>query len=383
MSGCNAKTGVLTALVGAALLAPLGSCIVPLFFETLFGWSDECNTVVPSTQSGLTTVHRDIPYTSPGGTHNTLDLHLPLNGPCNPVTILYIHGGAWIYSDKSDSAQVCDLLAIAGFPVVTCNYSLSTIEAPGFPQAVYDVKAVVRWIRTDGSEVYNLAKKIVVVGESAGGYLALMLGTTDGLARFEPQLPYSGDYRVDAVIAFFAPADLVYQVRHGFDALATEWFVGEMLNEQSMQRYIEASPITYVSEANPPVALLHGEWDMVVPFEGALRMRQAFANVCRYCRLVNVPGAGHGLDGFGGNAGAATVIADLIPKLLADRLEPDLNGDGAIDALDVGLFQLRLLDPMAFFASHPGCNRLQADLNGDGLVDERDLSIMTSGMTAD
>jgi len=372
----------LAALTGAALLAPRGSCTARDLFDALLGY-DLCSLVVPSAQPAGTIIYHDISYTSPGGTRNTLNLHLPLNATCGALTILYVHGGAWIYEDKDDSIPVCDLLAIAGFPVVSCNYTLSTIEAPGYPQAVYDVKAVVRWIRTDGAEIYKLPKKIVVVGESAGGYLALMLGTTDGIARFEPQLPYPGGYRVNAVIAFFSPGDLVYQAKRGFDGLATEWFIGEMLNDQTLPQFAAASPVSYVSEANPPVALVHGEEDPIVPLESSLRIQQAFASVCRYCRVVAIPGAGHGFDGIGGNAGAAATIAELISKVLADRLEPDLNGDGGVDALDVQLFQGLLLDPTAFFSTRPGCDRLQADLNGDGLVDGQDLSIMTSRMLPD
>lgn len=324
-----------------------------------------------------TIVHRDITYESPGSTRNILDVHLPLAKVPEAVTILFIHGGGWLYGDKSDSAILIEGLAAAGFPVVSCNYTLSTTEAPAYPQAIHDVKAVVRWIRTTGAVEYRLPSKIVVVGESAGGHLALMLGTSAGVERFEPLgSEFRGGYRVDGVIAFFAPGDLVHQALNGFDLFATALFLGGLISDQMMPIYTEASPITYLDEADPPMALLHGEADIVVPFTASLLWRDALAGVCRSCRLFSVPDAGHGFDGFGGNEGAAGILKDLIPEILMGRAEPDLNGDGAIDLLDVERFAQMLVDPDSYFTTHPGCNRLQADQNDDGMVDGRDVSFM-------
>jgi len=393
MNARNVLRMVYTATFGAVLTASSGGCSISGLLDSLFPPAaapipidpivEPVDEPVPTTQPvttqpATTLIHTDINYTSPGSNNNTMDLHLPLDGIRSSVTILFIHGGGWFLGDKNDSAPIFELLALAGFPVVTCNYTLSTIESPGYPQAIYDVKAVVRWIRTEGAEFYGLPTKIVVVGESSGGHLALMLGTTDGLELFEPQLPYPGGYRVDAVIAFFAPGDLVYHAQHGIDGFSTAWFLGALLSDEMMPRYIEASPVTYVNEANPPIALLHGEADIVVPFEVAVRTQQAFANVCRHCRLVGMPDVGHGFDGFGGNEGAATYITDLIPTLLASHPEPDLNGDGAVNVLDIERFVGILIDSSAFFTAFPGCNRLQADLNGDGRVDGGDVAVMVS-----
>lgn len=316
----------------------------------------------------------ELSYPSPGSANNQLDLYLPRGGTNGPATILYIHGGGWNSGDKSDTAELCGLLAAGGFPVATCNYTLSTLDAPGFPQAIYDVKAVVRWIRTDGADVYRMPTRIVVIGESAGGHLAQMLGTTAGVQRFEPLTPPPAGYRVDAVISFFAPGDLVYHAQHGADGLAAAWFLGGLLSDQTLPVYEEASPITYVSAANPPMALFHGMADVTVPFEVSLRTRQAVAAVCRYCRLSTYPDAAHGFDGFGGIEGVAKTIANLVPHVLADRLEPDLNGDGAVDSLDLALFVQVLLGPDAYNAAHPGCDPLQADLSADRRIDGDDIA---------
>ena len=76
----------------AVLLGAIGSCTARYLFETLLG-NDLCSPRVPSTQPASTLVYCDIPYLFPGGTRNTLNLHLPMNATRGALTILYIHGG--------------------------------------------------------------------------------------------------------------------------------------------------------------------------------------------------------------------------------------------------------------------------------------------------
>ncbi|MHC4796444.1 MAG: alpha/beta hydrolase fold domain-containing protein [Planctomycetota bacterium] len=93
-------------------------------------------------------VYSDIEYESPGSNANYLDVYLPDGGvPPGTPTVMFIHGGGWRGGDKAGHQIFHNATADAGYPVVTCNYMLSTPETPSYPQAVHDVKAVVRWIR--------------------------------------------------------------------------------------------------------------------------------------------------------------------------------------------------------------------------------------------
>ncbi len=317
----------------------------------------------------------DIPYDSPGGSNNFLDLYLPTHpNKQDPATILFIHGGGWHAGDKSLSADLCRMLADAGYPTVTCNYTFSTLVSPGFPQIIFDVKAVVRWIRTEGSR-RGLPQRIIAMGDSAGGHLAQMLGTTAGVATFEPLPPPPGGYRIDGVISFYGPGDLTLLITSGGDVLQTALFVGALLRETTLPQYLAASPITYVTPDDPPMALFQGGADPTVPFANAVRVMQILRSQCRYCRLFIYPDAVHSFDGFGGNSGVSQLATALIPQLLAFDPKLDLNGDGALDALDLQDLAAELLDPDGYRAAHSRCDTLDADLNGDGTVDGEDLQL--------
>jgi len=174
---------------------------------------------------------------------------------------------------------------------------------------------------------------------------------------------------------------LLYHAEHGSDLLSTAWFLGALLTDETRPLYEEASPITYITADDPPIALFHGTTDAIVPIETAYRIQRDFANACQYCRLSVVPDVGHGFDGFGGDAGVTLALANLIPSLMAAPIEPDLNGDGVLDALDIESFVALLVDPDAYFAAHAGCARLMGDLNGDGLVDGRDIAFMVQRLS--
>ena len=259
----------------------------------------------------------DLSYASPGGDHNVLDLYLPDPAPDATVpTVLFIHGGGWSKGDKADDAAFHTATAQAGYPVVACNYTLSSPGAPSYPQAVFDVKAVVRWIREEGG-AHGLSPRIVAVGASAGGHLALMLGTTAGVPAFEPQPAPTGGYGVDAVVSFFGPADLVYHMQHDAQHDAVEQFLGLTFSDATEAEFEAASPIAYVSASSAPTAFYHGRLDHTVPVEESERMNAALRDAGVWSQLTTVADAGHGFAGFGGQDGASRTVTEIIPRLLS------------------------------------------------------------------
>lgn len=286
----------------------------------LFG----CGIAVVLGTSGIAAaaarVVSDLPYESPGGKRNFLNVYLPDKGiDPQPVTVLLIHGGGWYAGDKSDHVLFHTKTADAGYPVVACNYTLSSRGGPAYPQAVYDVKAVVRWIREQGGK-YDLPPAIVAVGFSAGGHLALMLGTTAGVETFEPLPAPPGGYAVNAVVSFFSPCDLVFQMESDGDHEAVEQFLGAKFSGKTRNNFKVASPITYVSDDDAPTVLHHGRLDLVVPLENSVRMHAALTKAGVFSKLTIVENTGHGLGGgFGGRSGVSRLVTEAIPTLLAAK----------------------------------------------------------------
>lgn len=147
--------------------------------------------------------------------------------------------------------------------------------------------------------------KIVAVGGSAGGQLAALLGTSGGHAELEGTGGNSGySSAVNLVIVFFGILDLAelhrYSLLEGNADIVgiLEAYVGGT-PEQSPLEYELASATSHVDEADPPVLLIHGTSDELVPFSQSVRFKEALEAVGVPVELFAIQGAKHGF-GFGG-----------------------------------------------------------------------------------
>lgn len=142
----------------------------------------------------------------PGSTQ-CLDVRIPAGVAAHSPTLLFIHGGGWSGGRKDADNDFFERLCQLGYRVVSANYTLACDNAPSFPQAVLDVRAAVGWIKTQGP-AYGLSDCIVVVGTSAGGHLAAMVGAlaSDSAHYFPPG--YAGvDLSVRLTITFSGDFD--------------------------------------------------------------------------------------------------------------------------------------------------------------------------------
>jgi acetyl esterase/lipase len=305
---------------------------------------------------------RDIEYESPGSTRNRLDVVMPNYGPDpGTPTIVYIHGGAWHTRDKGDDLPLYIELTRHGYAVVPCNYTLAASGAPSFPQAVQDVKNVLRWVRMEGPH-FNLAPEIVVVGPSAGGHLALMAALTSGNELFETLAPPLGGYRPQAFISIAGFTDLEWHVATYGQQQMFNRFLGTWYNPETVNLYRSASPITHVSPCDPPGALIHGTNDLVVPHHHSVALTEALASRQIFTSLTLVEGGGHSFDPLGGQIGVAQRIAGIIPVLQPFFKTPDLSGDG----------RLNVDDFLALINLYAAGDR-RADINEDGLLNIDDF----------
>jgi arylformamidase len=128
-------------------------------------------------------IYRNIPYAHfPGDTNkDELDIYLPSRGKDWPVLVL-IHGGSWNGGDKASVGfikQKVGTLTDAGFAVVSINYRLHP-TANGLEQA-NDCAAAISWLKRNISSYGADPERIGLLGYSAGGQIALLLATDEGL----------------------------------------------------------------------------------------------------------------------------------------------------------------------------------------------------------
>ncbi len=169
-----------------------------------------------------------------------------------PAVVL-VFGGGWRSGDRSMSVPMAQQIAAKGYVAVAVDYRLS-LEAQ-YPAAVYDVKAAIRYLRTHAFE-YNLDKtKIAVHGVSAGGQLAALVGTTNGLKKFEGNegnLKQSSNVQaiidIDGVLAFKHPESAE-------GAVAAQWLGGTY--EEKPEIWQEASALNHVDKNTPPILFIN------------------------------------------------------------------------------------------------------------------------------
>ena len=120
--------------------------------------------------SGVTRKWLDVPY-APDSPSQVLDIYLPEEGEGPFPTYIFLHGGAFIVGDKRD---VQFLLAAEGvnrgYAVVSVEYRRA-LESKA-PNALYDVKSAVRFLRAHAAEYRLDPDRAALMGYSAGGHIA-------------------------------------------------------------------------------------------------------------------------------------------------------------------------------------------------------------------
>ena len=208
-----------------------------------------------------------------------LDLMLPDSGSNFPV-VVYIHGGGW-YAGGNGIPDAGHLRRLVddGFAVASIEYRLSTQEI--FPAQLYDAELAVSWLRTYSELIGIDGDNIAVMGDSAGGHIAALLGTTASA---------SDPWRVQAVIARAAPSDLTATSGTPSGLLEMETQLLGCAPSQCPDRAQWASPNQHASRTSPPFLIEHGLNDSVVPFEHAQILQQALQSVGADSTLITYNG---------------------------------------------------------------------------------------------
>jgi acetyl esterase/lipase len=236
-----------------------------------------------------------------------LDVRLPAGrAPAGgwPV-VLAIHGGGWRKFDKTEyEPQVDPTLLAAGFAVVAPNYTLSAPGRPSWPRNLDELRQAVRWVKENAPAFGFNPAEVAAMGESAGGHLALMLGTSPG-----PVDSSGATARVDAVVDYFGPTDLaaLYQESRAAAPAVLQYLGGTPLELPG--QYADASPVGHVSAASAPVLIAQGTGDDTVPLAQSQELVQALNTAKVPNQLITVKGGVHGF-------GLAARGLNLIPPVI-------------------------------------------------------------------
>ena len=261
----------------------------------------------PINRQGVKKMWLDIPYANQSDAQK-LDIYLPNAGKGPFPVILAIHGGGFQMGDKNSGEINPELTGLnRGYAVVAVNYRLSSEAA--FPAAVFDVKSAVRFIKAHAKE-YNLnPKKIAAWGDSAGGNLAAMLGTSAGHFELED---FSTGYEnqssaVNCVVDWFGPTDfysmdklfkdsgkISFQEHNSADSAESLYMGVQVSKIPNLVKF--ANPETYISKNTVPFFIENGSEDPIVPTQQSKIFAEKLKNIIgeKNVTYILLPGAGHG-----------------------------------------------------------------------------------------
>jgi acetyl esterase/lipase len=236
------------------------------------------------------TVMPDVVY----GVQNNYQLKLDLwrnQSAKQPVpTVIYIHGGGWVFGDRTGATPQLFPYFQRGWNIVNVEYRMAYVSPA--PAAVEDCRCALKWVIRNAKQ-YNLdVTRIVLTGHSAGGHLSLTSGMLTPDAGLDVECPGDEVLKVAAIVDWFGPTD-VNDILQGPNkkTYAEEW-LGTQANREAIAK--RASPLTYVSASNPPIIMIHGDVDAVVPYEQSVRLHQALDAASVPNELVTIKGGGHG-----------------------------------------------------------------------------------------
>ena len=219
----------------------------------------------------------DVPY----GTESKqqcFDLFLPDEGDGPFPLFVHIHGGGFAFGDKRDDHMDAYLLGIKrGYAVASIEYRLSG-EAK-FPAAALDCREAIRYIKTHAAEYCVDPNRIAVLGGSAGGNLAAMVGMNvpNGAFPGEEGKTFACEPIVQVCIDQFGPvrfetmrdqaiANGVSEVHPNTAMMPESKYLGVDLSEAPAELLKASYPGTYASEAMAPMLVQHGTGDHLVPW---------------------------------------------------------------------------------------------------------------------
>ncbi|MFZ4815457.1 MAG: alpha/beta hydrolase fold domain-containing protein [Phototrophicaceae bacterium] len=244
--------------------------------------------IIPTGATMTETFAFDLAY----GDHprQRLNLYIPANAPSPAPVIITIHGGGFVQGDKSDVGWVNGLGDAVGAAVVSFNYRLA--PAHPYPAAVEDSFCALAWVHAHAAEYGLDVTRIATWGWSAGGNLALMLGTVSDPAQYlagcNHTLPTGAT--LAGTVAYFSvvnPTSSAYP--HG-----SQWFLNDYLIGVAPEQAAESSVLHWINGDEPPLLLIHGTADTVVPFAESQGLADALTNAGRPVDFMVFDGIGHG-----------------------------------------------------------------------------------------
>jgi acetyl esterase/lipase len=246
--------------------------------------------VPPPPPEGIEVLH-DVVIGQGGGRDLHAEVAYPKDATGPLPAVIYIHGGGWVGGSHRQAPIY--VLAKAGYFAASIEYRFSS-EAK-WPAQIQDCKLGVRWLRANAAK-YNIdPNKIGVWGASAGGHLVTCLGTMADVKEYEGDGGYPGvSSAVQAVVDFYGPTDFITPQIYSDQAKNLTQGLFGVPREQNPDLWKSGSPYFYVKAGDPPMLLVHGDADTLVPLAQSTEFDEALTKANVPHQLIVVKNGEHG-----------------------------------------------------------------------------------------
>lgn len=236
----------------------------------------------------------DLVYASPEGKDLHLDFLRPEGDGPFPLVVC-IHGGGWRGGARTDYKDFQSSMAAMGVATASIQYRFAPLSK--FPSQLNDVRAALQFLLADSARFHVDPQRILWMGGSAGGHLALLAG-----------LEKNDRYTSRLIINVAGPTDLRNfkslpsgdELLKKFSTRNSSELLEDLLGtaDRSAQVYQQASPITHVRADSPRVVTCHGEKDDIVPISQAELLHEKLRELKVPEKLVRAKSGGHNLGAW-------------------------------------------------------------------------------------
>jgi acetyl esterase/lipase len=241
------------------------------------------------------------PETSKG---HKLDLYIPAGATKPLPVVIWTAGSAWMSDGgKNGAAGLAAQLNPAGYAVA--GASIRSSSQVKFPGQLHDIKAAIRWLRANATKYNFDPNHIAIIGDSSGGWTAAMAALTGDAPEMEGSVGTTGvSSKVQAAVAFYPPTNFLTM-----DAWAVQKCAGPRCHDDAASpesrlvgcaiqtcpdKAQAANPLRYVTAADPPMMILHGGSDPLVPHNQGEQLYMALNKACLDTVFISLPKAPHG-----------------------------------------------------------------------------------------
>jgi len=226
----------------------------------------------------------DVVYTKAGDWEGRADLYLPpkANGP-SPV-VVNIHGGGWNKGSKESQTGFSSFFK-KGYAVANISYRLS--QQATAPAAVDDVRCAVIYLINHAKELNIDVNKIVLMGSSSGGHLAMVAGFTGEGKQFDKNCTSAKPVKIAAIIDKYGIADV-----GGWKSKSGAQWLGDKAGDEKFVQSV--SPLYLVNKKVPPVFIVHGDADPTVPYQQSVDLKKKLDDAGVKNKFITIPGGLHG-----------------------------------------------------------------------------------------